>query len=186
MADSATADAPPVGSPAPSSLVDPAPDASPVEDAAALAVRLEATEKELRKVRRENQNLRQRPDPPAEPSVPVTDPEADKTRRALERAEAEREAATAALRAERLSRLAEREAAGAHAVYPDIIAALLEKDLEFEDGSDRPTNLNTLLGALRRKYPLLFHTPSGDGGAGAQALPGTPMNQLIRQMAGRR
>lgn len=184
MTDSATVDAPPVGVIDATSLVDTdAP--SPVDDAA-LAVRLEATEKELRKVRRENQNLRARPaaDAPADPPVPVTD--ATKAQRALERAEAEREQATSALRAERVSRLAEREAGAAHAVYPEIVAGLLEKDLEFEDGSDRPTNLATLLGQFRRKYPLLFHAPSSDGGAGSAAAPGTSMNALIRQAAGRR
>lgn len=79
----------------------------------------------------------------------------------------------------------------AGAIYPDVIDAMVlgrMAEVEWTDDG-APTNVDALIGAIRRSHPGLFRAPAGsaDGGSGARnsGSGGLSVNDAIRRAAGR-
>lgn len=74
----------------------------------------------------------------------------------------------------------------AKAVDPVLVFRSLDKSQVEYDG-DNPTNLDTLIGELKKAHPVLFQRVegSGDGGARRGGTTSGGMNDLIRQGAHR-
>ena len=76
---------------------------------------------------------------------------------------------------------AQRIAADAGALYPDLIAEKLSDEALNGDKAAREKEI----ARLRRDYPGLFRQGSADGGATGRAVESSDMNALLRRAAGR-
>lgn len=77
-----------------------------------------------------------------------------------------------------------REAEGAKARMPAVVADLVDLgEVEFDD-KGKPTNLAKLIETIRKRHPDLFAAGNADGGSRGGA-PGPDMNTIIRRAAGR-
>lgn len=73
----------------------------------------------------------------------------------------------------------------ANVISPKAAYASIRHDLEFDDETGEPTNVNELLNKLKVDDPDLFRAHSADGGKGAPPA-GNDFNQMIRRAAGRK
>ncbi len=82
-----------------------------------------------------------------------------------------------------LSQAVTSEAAKAGALYPDLLIKSLDRSAVEFDENGKPTNLDKVIGALRKDYPALFRSTNGsaDGGAGGSVTTAPSMNDLIRK-----
>lgn len=77
-----------------------------------------------------------------------------------------------------------REAEGAKARMPGVVADLIDLDAVDFDDKGKPTNLAKLIETIRKRHPDLFAAGNADGGSRGGA-PGPDMNTIIRRAAGR-
>ena len=139
------------------------------------------TQAEIRKLRRENASYRTK----VKSFEDASKSEAEKREQALKDAE---DRATAAEQRARnaLGRVAAMDAATkAGAISAKAVYASIRDDIEFDDESGEPTNIDALVEKYKADDPALFRTPSADGGKGTPAT-NQDMNSLIRRAAGRK
>lgn len=141
----------------------------------------EATQAEIRKLRRENASYRNK----VKSFEDANQTEAEKREAAFQEAQdrankAEERARTAIGKAAVLAAAPKANAVSAKAVYASIRDAL-----EFDDENGEPTNVNELIEKLKADDPELFRVHSADGGKG-RAAPTNDFNQMIRRAAGRK
>lgn len=103
--------------------------------------------------------------------------ESQRLKQALE----ERDGLLSQVQQELRSLKAQRIAADAGALYPDLIAEKLSDAALNGDTAARDKEI----ARLRKDYPGLFRTGSADGGAQGAAIASSDMNALLRRAAGR-
>ena len=139
------------------------------------------TQAEIRKLRRENASYRTK----VKSFEDASKSEAEKREQALKDAE---DRATAAEQRARnaLGRVAAMDAASkAGAISSKAVYASIRDDIEFDDESGEPTNIDALVEKYKADDPALFRTPSADGGKGTP-VPTKDFNAMIRAKAGRK
>lgn len=72
------------------------------------------------------------------------------------------------------------------AVYPAAAYKLIDIDEVEFDKDGEPTNVEALLAAAKKSFPLLFRNPSGnaDAASGGQPVPAVSVDNWIRKQAG--
>ena len=154
-----------------------------VNDAAAETISLD----EAKKLRSESASLRKRlKDAESRVQKFETQNQTEAEKREAALAQAEERASTAESRYRKAvgrAAVAE-EASRSGAISPKAIHALIQDDIEFDDEGN-PANVAGLIDKLRTEEPVLFRTPSADGGKG-KPVTNQDMNSLIRRAAGRK
>lgn len=103
----------------------------------------------------------------------------------LSQLERERDEAQATLRRMNAERAVESAARKAQAEHPEVVMRLIRDDLQFDDEGN-PTNVDTLIGKLKKEYPRYFVAVATGADGGKTGSPdAADMNQLIRRAARR-
>lgn len=78
------------------------------------------------------------------------------------------------------------EAAGkVNAIDPAAVFAIVRDDLEFDDETGDPTNVDAVLKDVQKRHPALFRAANGsaDGGKGGPVSKANDVNEMFRSLA---